>query len=230
MATTERTTAGGGGGEERRLLLEVWADVACPFCAIGDRYLREALAEWPQAGSVDVRRRAFLLAPDAPRREDGDIHAVLARRKGIGADEARAMNARVTEIARGAGLAFDMDRVVPVNTADAHRVIQMGEAQGRGGDVAARMYAAYFEDGEDLSDHGVLARLGAEAGLDAAPVGEALAGDGYADAVAEDVMEARRLGLDGVPAFVIGRAYLVSGAQPPAALRQALTAAWEAGA
>jgi len=205
--------------------VEVWSDIACPFCYLGKRFLDEALEG--DGGAVEVVWRSFLLAPDAPPREPGDIHDVLARRKGITREQARRMGERVAGMARGAGLAYDMDAIVPVNTRDAHRVLQAARDAGRAGEVGERLFAAYFTQGEDLSDHAVLARLGGEAGLDPAAVAAMLASDALADRVQADADLARAFGLGAVPAFVLDRALLVSGAQPPDVLREALRQARE---
>jgi len=223
VATTPRTDdRRGETADAPGVTVEVWSDIACPFCYIGKRMLDEAVEDAVADGPVEVVWRSFLLAPDAPAREEGDIHAVLARRKKIPVTQARRMAEGVSEMARGVGLAYDMDSIVPVNTGDAHRVIQMGGAAGRAGDVAERLFAAYFSEGADLSDHAVLAGLAAEAGLDAAAVADALAGGAHADHVQADVALARTFGLSAVPAFVFDRALLVSGAQPPAVLRDAI--------
>jgi predicted DsbA family dithiol-disulfide isomerase len=225
VATTPATEGRAAHGGAGAVTVEVWSDIACPFCYIGKRFLDEALEG--DGGPVDVVWRSFLLAPDAPAREPGDIHSVLARRKGIAVAQARRMGERVTEMARGAGLRYDMDAVVPVNTHDAHRVLQMARDAGRAQAVAERLFAGYFTEGADLSDHAVLAGLGAHSGLDGDALAAMLASDALADRVRADADLARAFGLSAVPAFVLDRALLVSGAQPPEALREALRQARE---
>jgi len=208
------------------MVVEVWSDLACPWCFIGKRHLEAALAEFEHRDDVEVVWRSFQLAPDMPARVEGGLTELLASKYGVSADEAAAMNARVTGVAAAAGLEYDLDHAQPSNTFDAHRVTQLAADRGVQGDVVERLFGAYFAEGRRLSDPETLAALGAEAGLAAEDVTSLLAGDAYADEVRRDVADAQRFGLSGVPAFVIDRAYLVSGAQPPEAILGALDRAW----
>jgi predicted DsbA family dithiol-disulfide isomerase len=136
------------------------------------------------------------------------------------------MNDQVTQMAAGVGLEYHLDRARPGNTFDAHRLIHLGRAHGIADAVKERLLRAYFTEGELLSDHETLVRLGAEAGLDADEARDALASDRFAAAVREELVEAHDLGLQGVPAFVFDRRSQVTGAQPADLFLQALERAW----
>jgi predicted DsbA family dithiol-disulfide isomerase len=207
--------------------VEIWSDVACPFCYIGKRSFEQALEGFEHRDEVEVEWRSFQLDPTAPDRVEGGLNALIAKKYGRTEDEAREMNGRVIEMAAGFGLEYDFDRAQPSNTRDAHRLLHLARAHGLEDEAEERLFRAYFVEGERLSDHETLARLGEEVGLDRAEIGRVLAGDDLGDAVDAEVAEAQGLGLSGVPAFVLDRRLLVSGAQPPEAIRGALEQAWQ---
>jgi predicted DsbA family dithiol-disulfide isomerase len=207
--------------------VEIWSDVACPFCFIGKRTFEDALSRFEHRDDVEVTWRSFQLDPTMPAEPQGGLNDLIARKYGKTIDEAREMNARVIGMAEGVGLHYDFERARPSNTLDAHRVIQLAAVHGLADAAEERLFRAYLEEGELLSDHATLVRLAEEIGLDRAETERVLAGEEYADAVTAEVTEAQELGLSGVPAFVLDRRLLVSGAQPPEAILGALQQAWE---
>jgi predicted DsbA family dithiol-disulfide isomerase len=207
--------------------VEIWSDVACPFCYIGKRSFEEALGRFEHRDEIDVQWRSFQLDPTAPDKVEGGLNALIAQKYGRTEEEAKQMNQRVIDMAAGFGLEYDFDRAQPSNTRDAHRLIHLARAHGLEDAAEERLFRAYFVEGERLSDHETLARLGEEVGLDRAEVERVLAGDDLGDAVDAEIGEAQGLGLSGVPAFVLDRRLLVSGAQPPEAILGALAQAWE---
>ena len=195
--------------------IEVWADVVCPWCYIGKRRLQSALAERGIADEVEIVHRAFQLDPTASTTTAPTIDH-LAAKYGVSRDEALAMMSNVTEVAAGEGLDYHLDRTMTGNTRNAHRLALW--AQDQDPLVAQRlleaMYSAYFEQGRGVFSTDDLVALAAEVGLDADAAREMLAGSAYLDQVVEDQVLARTFGANGVPFFVIDRAYGVSGAQP----------------
>lgn len=208
------------------MLIEVWSDIACPFCYIGKRRLQAAIARFPQRDDIRVEWRSFQLQPqlvtDASRR----INEYLAATKGMPLAQVEQMQARVQEMGAGEGIAFAMDRVVVANTFNAHRLLQWAQAEGRGDAMKERLMRAYFEEGANVDDAETLRALAVEAGLDSAQAATLLAGDGFADEVRRDIAEARQQRISGVPFFVLDRAYAISGAQPPELFDQALARAY----
>ena len=139
--------------------VEIFSDVACPFCYIGTRQFAEALEGVEGHEQVEVVWRSFQLDPEAPRRAEGDLYDHLSRKFGISRDEALAMNDRVISMGHGAGVEFDFENARAVNTFDAHRMLKLAAEQGVDGPLADAFFAAYFTGSADLSDPADLARL-----------------------------------------------------------------------
>ncbi|MBC7643936.1 MAG: DsbA family oxidoreductase [Thermoleophilia bacterium] len=209
------------------MLIEIWSDVACPFCFVGKRHLEQALTHFAHADTVEVKWRSFQLAPDMPNDPGVGMDEMLATKYGKTIEEARAMNHRVTEMGAAAGLDFRLDIGRPTNTFDAHRLIHLAAAHGRQDAAKERLLTAYFTEGALISDHDTLTHLGAEVGLDAGKVADMLAGQDYGRNVQADIASAREFGLSGVPAFVFDRKLLISGAQPVGQLLSALVQQYE---
>jgi predicted DsbA family dithiol-disulfide isomerase len=208
--------------------LEVWSDIACPWCYVGKRRLEGALKRFPHAAEVRLVWRAFELDPGAPKERERTLsHAErIARKYGMSVAQAQKSTEQLVEVARAEGLSFDFVNIRSGNTFDAHRLLHLGLERGVQDAVKERLLKAYFEQAELMSDHGTLVRLGTEAGLDAREATDVLAGDAYAAAVRADEEQARELGISGVPCFVFNRRLAVSGAQSSDVMLGALQQAW----
>jgi predicted DsbA family dithiol-disulfide isomerase len=204
--------------------VEIWSDVVCPWCYIGKRRFELALAEFDHRGEVNVTWRSFQLDPSAAQTSDGDPVERLAAKYGMSRATAEAAQARVTTV----GLDFHLDRARSGNTFDAHRLIHYAKSAGKQDTLKERLMAAYFVEGAPIGEHETLTRLAVEVGLDEAAVREVLDGDAYAADVRHDELEARQLGITGVPFFVLDRAYGISGAQPSEMMLAAVQQAWTA--
>jgi predicted DsbA family dithiol-disulfide isomerase len=212
------------------LRIDVWSDVACPWCYVGKRRLEAALLQFPHRDSVDVVWRAFELDPSAPEELDLRVRYAdrLASKYNVPVTEAQEMIERMTEVAKADGLAFRFDTIKPGNTLDAHRVIHFARASGKQDAMKERLFRAYLTEGESIGRKEVLVRLAADVGLDSLAVAAMLATQDLEDAVHSDEEEARKIGIRGVPFFVLAAKYAVSGAQPTEVLLGALAQAWEA--
>ncbi|HEX2202294.1 MAG TPA: DsbA family oxidoreductase [Longimicrobium sp.] len=200
--------------------IDVFADIACPWCYIGERRLKEALARRPEV-EAEVRWWPFQLQPGFPR--EGTAWDEFVERKFGGWERARGMFAHVSRAGAEDGIRFDFERVaVAPNTRDAHRVMLLAQDEGKLWEAAEALFAGYFAEGRNVSDPSVLAGLAAAAGLDAARAREVLAGDAYAAEVDESQRVAARSGISGVPFFVFDERYAVSGAQPVDVLLQVI--------
>lgn len=202
--------------------VEIWADVACPWCYIGKRRFEAALELFEGREDVDVTWRSFELDPQAPAAIEGDLAQHLAEKYGMSREDALARHAEMTELAKADGIDFRFDLARRGNTFDSHRLIQLGAEHGIQDEVEERMMRAQHSEGELISSHEVLQRLAVEAGLPADEVAEVLAGDRFAAEVREDERVAGALGISGVPFFVVDRKYGASGAQPAEALAELL--------
>jgi predicted DsbA family dithiol-disulfide isomerase len=208
-----------------RLLVEVWSDLVCPWCYLGKRRLEQALEQFPERDRVDVVWRSFELEPDAPTTPEPRAEA-LVRRYGMTPEQAAERDATMTALAAEAGLDYRPDLVLLGNTFDAHRILHAAAAAGLQAPAKERMLRAYFTEGRALSDPDTLVELAGEAGLDTEAARAALADGSHADEVRAEEREAAQLGITGVPFFVLGRRYAVSGAQPAELVLQALERAF----
>ena len=193
--------------------VEIWSDIVCPWCYIGKRRFEAALAAFDGRDEVRVRYRSFELAPDRARDVDQSLTEMLASKYGVSAEQAAAMNERVTSIAAEEGLVYHLDRARPGNTFDAHRITHLASEAGIQDAVLERFHAGYFSEGARIGDHEELIRLAAEAGLDRDAVRDTLDSGRFTEEVRADEAMARQLGISGVPFFVLDRRYGVSGAQ-----------------
>lgn len=211
-----------------RLAIEVWSDIACPWCYVGKRRLEAALSDFGRADQVRVTWRSFELDPGAPRVQTSDRSYAerLARKYRTSAERAEQMIEQMTATAAADGLDLRFDRIRPGNTFDAHRLHHMAAERGRGEAAVERLLCAYLSEGRAIGERDVLVGLAPDLGLEGEDVRAMLAGDAYVQAVRDDEAEARALGIHGVPFFLIGR-YGVSGAQTPDVLRQVLDRAWQ---
>ncbi|HET9103827.1 MAG TPA: DsbA family oxidoreductase [Solirubrobacteraceae bacterium] len=207
--------------------LEVWSDIACPWCYIGKRRLERALAEFEHRDEVTITWRSFELDSSAPPEREGELAGHLARKYGMPIEQARASQAQLTEAAAGEGLEFHLDRARSGNTFDGHRLVHLAAAHGRQAEMKERLLRAYFIEGRLISDPATLHEIGSELGLPAGEVAETLASDRFAAAVREDEQTAAGLGLSGVPTFIVDRRIGVTGAQPPELLLQMLRQGYE---
>jgi predicted DsbA family dithiol-disulfide isomerase len=212
---------------ERCVKVEIWSDVVCPWCYIGKRRFEAALAGFEHRDEVEVVWRSFELDPSArPETTSASYRDRLAAKYGRTPAQAQQMLDSMTETAATVGLDFHFEKAVHANTVAAHQVIHLAAERGVQDAVKERLLRAYFTEGADINDVDTLARLGAEAGLEADEVRSALAEQRLVQAVRADEDQARALGISGVPFFVVDRRYGVSGAQAPETLLEVLRRAW----
>jgi len=188
------------------MTVDIWSDVVCPWCAIGQARFEEALANYGEP--VTVRLHPFRLDPEAP--VPGEPAAGRYRRRFGG--EAEAMLARVTVAAKNAGLTFRFDRALTANTFDAHRAIGYAARNGNGRALERALFDAYFSDGLDISDRSVLADRAASIGEDRAAVMTYLGSDAGVAELTAELDEASALGITAVPTFVFNEQFAVPGA------------------
>lgn len=205
------------------MTIEVWSDIVCPFCYIGKRNFETALQQFEEAQSVKLVWKSFQLDPELPKDTTyADTYQYLAKRKGMSIAQAREMTSDVANIGKNAGLALHFEKAVVANTWDAHRLMHLAQEKGIGNDVKEALLRAHFTDGADISAPNTLVALGKEAGLEETAVLEVLNSDRFGYEVAQDIQEARNIGIRGVPFFVFNRKHAVSGAQPPEVFLQTL--------
>lgn len=196
----------------RGVKVEVYSDIACPWCYIGKHRFERALARFPGAESVEVVYRPYQLDPGAPA--VASSHREYLDRR-YGPDSAR-MDARVAEVGRGEGIAFDFDKALHVNTLDGHRLLHLAlteygpDAQGA---LKEKLLASRFAEGGNVGDHEQLSEAAVSVGMDRARVVAFLASDEGRKDVLEEIALARAMGVSSVPTFVFDGQWAVSGAQ-----------------
>lgn len=207
--------------------VDIWSDIICPWCYVGKRRFEEALAGFEHRDQIEVVHHSFQLDPSYPAGHTELSVDMLSRKYGMSVEEAAQLEARMERTAAGAGLEYHMDGLHIGNTADAHRVVHLAREYGLQDQMVECLFRAHFTEKRSVFSHDSLVELAVEVGLDAEEVRAVLAGDRFADEVAEDAQAAARLGANGVPFFVIDMRYGVSGAQPTELFIQALTEAWQ---
>ena len=208
--------------------IEIWSDIACPWCYVGKRRIEAALAAFEHRDEVTVTWRSFELDPQAPVARAVDGATLLAQKYGMSREEALAGQRKLAGVAAGEGLDMRLELTKGGNTFDGHRLVQLAKAHDVQDAMKERLMRAYFTEGERIGDRETLARLALEVGLPEDEVREVLATDRYAAEVREDERTAMSLGIDAVPFFVVDRKIGAAGAHPSEALGELLRRGWEA--
>jgi len=198
--------------DSAKLSVDIWSDIACPWCFIGKRRFEKAVEEFG-TDRVDVTFHSFELAPDTPADFAGSEIDFLVKHKGMGGEQVKKMLGQVTTIAASEGLNYDFDSLQHTNTVLAHQALHFAKSAGKQAELKERLLAAYFEEGRHVGRVDELVALGEDVGLDGAGLRDALESGVYLDAVEQDISQAQALGVSGVPFFVINNKYGVSGAQ-----------------
>ncbi|WP_370941832.1 DsbA family protein [Amycolatopsis sp. cg5] len=208
---------------ENALRVDIWSDVICPWCFIGKRRLETALGRFEH--DVELHWHSFQLDPAHEKGHRVPVREMLAAKFGAPPAQVDGMQRQVTDLAAAEGLTYHLDRAIAVNTLDAHRLGHLAAEHGLGDRMHERLLKAHLSDGEVIDDPDTLVRLGAEVGVPAAEAADVLRGTKYAAEVQADIDQAKRLGITGVPFFVLNGTHGVSGAQSAetflAALEQA---------
>nr|WP_232474954.1 DsbA family oxidoreductase [Roseomonas rubea] len=206
-----------------RLQIEVVFDLVCPWCYLGARRLRRALRARPDI-VADIHWRPFLLNPDIP---SGGLprHEFLTRKFG-GEERARRLHATIAELGLAEGVPFHFERIRRMpSSLDAHRLVRFASRDGLAEPMVDALFHAHFAEGADLGDDIALVALAARVGLDPAQARRFLESGAEADAVHAENLRAHRLGINGVPCFVLGGRHAIAGAQEPEVLERLIDVA-----
>ncbi|TXJ06323.1 MAG: DsbA family oxidoreductase [Aeromicrobium sp.] len=198
------------------LRVDIWSDIACPWCYIGKRRFEAGITEFTRKHpdvEIEVESHSYELAPDTPENFSGSEIDFLTKHKGMPREQLEDMLEQMTQMAVLEGIEFDFEKLKHANTRRAHRVLHLAKSQGVQSEMQDRLFRAYFSEGRLVSDVETLAELGEEIGLDADEVRDAFEDEGFEDAVEQDITRARMLGVNGVPYFLFEEKYAVSGAQ-----------------
>lgn len=210
-----------------KIKVEIWSDVMCPFCYIGKRKFETALAQFKDKDKVEIVWKSFQLNADLKTDPSKNTIQHLAESKGWTMEYTNSTVQHVMEMAEGVGLHYDFNKAVVANSFDAHRLIQFAKSKNKGDAAEERLFKAYFTEGKNTADHTVLLQLGKEIGLEETELKQVLDSDAFAKEVKNDIQEAEKIGVSGVPFFVFNRKYAVSGAQDPEVFLKSLIKASE---
>ncbi|WP_460602795.1 DsbA family oxidoreductase [Jatrophihabitans fulvus] len=210
------------GEKSPTVIIEVWSDLVCPWCYLGKHRLQAALDERPDARAFTIRMRAFELDANASR-EPETVRSLLTRRYGAHMMQAEQ---QLKDLAEGEGLRYDLARL-NANTSDVHRATAYATSAGRGYEFFSAVQDGFFAGTLDPYDPVALADVAGRTGLDRDRLRQVLDGDEFADRVRADELEARQLGVTGVPFVVVDRAVAAPGAQSVEVYGQLLDKALE---
>jgi len=206
---------------ERVVRVEVWLDILCPWCVIGESRLAAAIRRTVDPSRVEVVWRSWELGPNLDR-VPGPTAADAMRERVRSADEAEARLEHICRLASSDGIDLNLEEARPVNSFDAHRLLHLGAEHGRSGEVLSGLLYGYHTEARNIADHDVLTAIGVAAGLDKRDIVRVLGGDAYADAVREDERRGMDLGIAGVPTMIIDGGQPLPGARDVEELRTLL--------
>jgi predicted DsbA family dithiol-disulfide isomerase len=206
--------------------IDVVSDVVCPWCFIGKRRLEKAIALNPDI-PVEVHWRPYFLNDWIPR--EGISREQYLTTKFGSPERYKGIAQRVVAAASAEGLNYAMDKISrQPNTLDAHRLIRWAERAGKAAEMKQKLMDLYFTEGADLTDRAVLVQAAADIGLEADKIGQALASEQDVAEIEREALSAKEAGIEGVPCFILGGKFAVSGAQAPEYLAEAISRAAEA--
>ena len=207
--------------------IEIWSDVACPFCYIGKRRLEQALDGFEYQSDVEIEWKSFQLNPELKINKPQSIHEYLAEAKGWTIEYAKQMGEQVTSMAEEVGLNFNMEATVVANTMNAHRLIQFAKTKNLGNAIEEALFKAYFMEGKNIDSQEALIEIASNIGLNLDEARKALHEKQYSEQIEFDAYEAQQIGVRGVPFFVFNRKYGIYGAQPLEVFTRTLNQAYE---
>ena len=206
------------------MIIDVWADVVCPWCFIGKRRLEKALQNFEHREHVTIRHRAFQLQPDI--KETVLTKNYLAEKYQASLEQVNQMQANVCAVADGEGLCYNLDETLSGNTFDAHRLLLWAATQDKQDELLEVLFSNYFEKSLPVFSHADLVSAAVGVGIDADKADDLLTSTLFTDEVIADRNLASQLGATGVPFFVFDMKFGISGAQPLEAFVQTLESAW----
>lgn len=193
--------------------VEIWSDVACPFCWIGKHHFESAV-EQLKLSNLDIVWKSFELDPYAKQDYDEDMYTLLANKYGQTREWAKNSAAYMKERGKEIGLEFNFDDTISTNTFNAHRLIQLAKSKVLQNEAEEALFKAYFRDGRHIGDSNTLLEIGPEIGIEKGEIEEMLNSDLFTNDVRADEQQSQQFGIRGVPYFIINRKYGISGAQP----------------
>lgn len=210
-----------------KMKIEIWSDIACPFCYLGKREFELALEKFSSKDEIQVVWRSFQLSPAIQTNTEISIYDHLLNEKGIAKDQARKMTAGISARGKSLGITYNFDQSVVSNTLKAHMLLHFAQKYGSQNSVKERLLELHFTEGSNVDDDNVLFKICEEFKMNAKEFEAILETKSLHDEVRKDIKQAKVFGISGVPFFVFDRKYAVSGAQENSVFQQTIQQAFE---
>jgi predicted DsbA family dithiol-disulfide isomerase len=194
--------------------IEIWSDIACPFCYIGKRKLEKAIQRLPDSEGIVLEWKSFQLNPTLQTDPNQNTLIHLAETKGWTMEQTLQMTAQVTAMGKEEGLNFNFEKTAVANTKRSHRLLHLAKKYNCQNELKEQLFKFYFEEGKNIDDLETLLQCAEHAGIPQAAAKKVLDRQGFEEEIDQDVYESRLIGVQGVPFFVFDRKYGISGAQP----------------
>lgn len=207
--------------------IDIWSDIACPFCYIGKKNLELALEDFKSEDGVEIVFHSFQLDPNMEKEGKTNSVEQLSKKYGTSLEQAQQMIDRVVSMAKDVGLNYNYDAIINTNTLDAHRLTHYAKKFNKDKEIVEELFKAHFIEGLDIGEIDVLAKLGARLGLDSEDIKKALSSEDYYSEVDTDKYMAVQYEISSVPFFIFNNKYAISGAQPPEAFLETMKKASE---
>ncbi len=207
--------------------IEIWSDVMCPFCYIGKNNFEQALEKLPFKNEVEVEWKSFQLDPTLDPLQPQNTIEYFKEKKGLPADQTSQMIGQVAQMGKGAGIDFNFEKALIINTFSAHKLLHLAKKHGKANEMEEALFIAHFIDGKNVGDLEELISLAEKSGIDQEEARQALTSDQFDNEVNQDIQEAKNNGISGVPFFILNGKYAVSGAQPIEVFADALQQAYK---
>jgi predicted DsbA family dithiol-disulfide isomerase len=207
--------------------IEIWSDVVCPFCYIGKRKFEKAIQNFDFKHDLEVEWKSFQLQPDTKTNTQLSVHENLASVKGISVVQAREMGDYVTQSASELGLNYQFDKAIVANTFRSHCFLHLAKKEGKQHEAKELLLNGYFCEGKNIDSEDFLLELAHKLEMDTVDFIKKLNSSSIALEVKNDIQEAAKLGIRGVPFFVFNRKYAISGAQDISVFKQTVIQAYQ---
>ena len=204
--------------------VQIWSDVMCPFCYIGKKNFEKALAQLPFADAIEVEWKSFQLDPTL-QETSGTLTTkqYLMNKRGLSEAQLDQMMGGMLQMGKQAGIDFEKGNPIVANTMKAHQLLHVAKKHNVQNEMEELLFQSHFINSENVADETVLIALGNQLGIDSEEIRKAFSDEVIAYEVQQDILEARSIGVSGVPFFVLNNKYAVSGAQPSEVFVDALT-------
>lgn len=209
--------------------IEIWSDIACPYCYIGKHKIENALSELPFAEDIEIIWRSYILDPDLPKGNYGkSFFQYLAEKQNISEEQVKEDFKNIQAEGKKLGLEFNPEKIIVTNTMNALRVIKLAGKYDAASLAEEVLFDAYFTDGLDISDKEVLTSLGAKIGIPAEDLTRSLDSFEYTEDIITDIHRAdNELNLEFIPFYLLNNKYIMQGSVDKEEYIPAITNAYE---